>query len=322
MDALLASIEKKRKQAAAPNGAPAAKKYRSKGDIEREKEEAARLLAKQKLEARALESLGPVAMVQDNAEKAPAPSPSPPPVAERKVIPRHKVIKKLRKMGEPVTLFGETDEERQARMQHLVEHETEHTEGMANDFQKHLASVDSHESRERTQKEVQQETAADAELPEDSVEYFILLWFRKLLKEWELFLMDRPDHEKNTAQGRAATATLQQTRQHVAPLFNSLLKRNLLPDILEQLHDIVQYMKAREYVKANSSYLQLAIGNAAWPMGVTMVGIHERCREKINSSKVAHVLNDETQRRYIQGVKRLMTFCQQKYPTDPSKSVG
>ena len=38
-----------------------------------------------------------------------------------------------------------------------------------------------------------------------------------------------------------------------------------------------------------------------WPIGVTMVGIHARTgREKIFSKHVAHVLNDETQRKYIQ----------------------
>lgn len=45
----------------------------------------------------------------------------------------------------------------------------------------------------------------------------------------------------------------------------------------------------------------MAIGNAPWPIGVTMVGIHARTgREKISSRYVAHVLNDETQRKYIQ----------------------
>lgn len=31
---------------------------------------------------------------------------------------------------------------------------------------------------------------------------------------------------------------------------------------------------------------------------------------------VAHILNDETQRKYIQSVKRLMTYSQNKYPPD------
>ena len=35
-------------------------------------------------------------------------------------------------------------------------------------------------------------------------------------------------------------------------------------------------------------YLRTAIGNAPWPIGLTMVGIHERTgREKISSSKVS-----------------------------------
>lgn len=34
--------------------------------------------------------------------------------------------------------------------------------------------------------------------------------------------------------------------------------------------------------------VRLSVGNAAWPMGVTMVGIHERAaREKINQSQIA-----------------------------------
>ncbi len=44
-------------------------------------------------------------------------------------------------------------------------------------------------------------------------------------------------------------------------------------------------------------------------------------RENIFSKHVAHVLNDETQRKYIQGLKRLLTKSQQYYPTDPSRSI-
>ena len=54
-------------------------------------------------------------------------------------------------------------------------------------------------------------------------------------------------------------------------------------------------------MKANDIYLQMAIGNAPWPIGVTMVGIHARTgKEKIFAQQIAHVLNDETQRKYIQ----------------------
>ena len=32
-------------------------------------------------------------------------------------------------------------------------------------------------------------------------------------------------------------------------------------------------------------------------------------------------MNDEATRKFIQALKRLMTFCQRRYPTDPSRCV-
>jgi len=131
----------------------------------------------------------------------------------------------------------------------------------------------------------------------------ILLLFRRLLKDWEHELNERTDIVKRTAQGKVATATYKQTLRNIRPLFKLLQKKSLALDILRPLEEICRWLKAREYVKANDSYLRMAIGNAPWPMGVTMVGIHERsAREKIFSNQVAHILNDETQRKYIQGV--------------------
>ncbi|VDM53550.1 unnamed protein product [Angiostrongylus costaricensis] len=49
-------------------------------------------------------------------------------------------------------------------------------------------------------------------------------------------------------------------------------------------------------------------------------GIHQRPGSaKAYVSNIAHVLNDETQRKYIQAFKRLMTRMQEYFPTDPSK---
>uniref|UniRef100_A0A1B0DEH6 Pre-mRNA-splicing factor 18 n=1 Tax=Phlebotomus papatasi TaxID=29031 RepID=A0A1B0DEH6_PHLPP len=106
------------------------------------------------------------------------------------------------------------------------------------------------------------------------------------------------------------------------PLFRKLKNKTLPEDILDSLTDIARAVLERNYIAASDAYLQMAIGNAPWPIGVTMVGIHARTgREKIFSKNVAHVLNDETQRKYIQGLKRLMTKCQEFFPTDPSRCV-
>lgn len=73
------------------------------------------------------------------------------------------------------------------------------------------------------------------------------------------------------------------------------------PDILARLVDVCKHLLVRDYIAANEAYMEMAIGNAPWPIGVTMVGIHARKgREKINDKNVAHVLNDEAQRKYIQ----------------------
>ncbi|KAN0064988.1 hypothetical protein ACQY0O_002046 [Thecaphora frezii] len=145
-----------------------------------------------------------------------------------------------------------------------------------------------------------------------------------LLQEWAEWLAARPDEVKQTTQGKRAAATQVQASEYLKPLFKQLRKRSLAPDVLMRIAEIVHYVQKREYQNANDSYLQLSIGNAPWPIGVTMVGIHERSgREKIFSSNVAHVLNDEVSRKYIQSLKRLMTFAQTKYPPkDVSMLMG
>ena len=84
-------------------------------------------------------------------------------------------------------------------------------------------------------------------------------------------------------------------------LFTHTHIQSIAADILTFLSDMCGNLLEREYVKANDIYLQMAIGNAPWPIGVMMVGIHARTgREKIFAQQIAHVLNDETQRKYIQ----------------------
>lgn len=169
-----------------------------------------------------------------------------------------------------------------------------------------------------------------------------------LLEDWEAQLAARPLDVKMSTAGKTASAIQVQSADYLKPLFKSLRKRELPPDVLMRIAEIVHFMQKREYRNANDSYLQLSIGNAPWPIGVTMVGIHERSgREKIFASNVAHgefpcavdvglddgcaqltpcthtVLNDETSRKYIQSLKRLMTFAQTQYPpSDISMLMG
>jgi pre-mRNA-splicing factor 18 len=100
-------------------------------------------------------------------------------------------------------------------------------------------------------------------------------------------------------------------------MFRWVKLRALSPDVRRSLLEVVKCCIRRDYLAAVNNYIKLAISNSPWPIGVTMVGIHERsAREKIFTNSVAHIMNDETTRKYLQYVKRLITFCQRKYPTE------
>ena len=148
-------------------------------------------------------------------------------------------------------------------------------------------------------------------------------FFKSLLKQWEDDLAHRPDSIKQTAAGRNETKTYKQCKDYIRPLFKMCKSRRLEPGMMTHILNIVNYCEQGEFVKANDAYIDVAIGRAAWPIGVTMVGIHARSgREKIGSSNIAHAMNNELQRKYLTSVKRLMSYCQKKRAdVDPSKKV-
>ncbi|VDL86897.1 unnamed protein product [Schistocephalus solidus] len=139
----------------------------------------------------------------------------------------------------------------------------------------------------------------DEQKAREEVSNHVLRYLKFLLSLWGTTLNERSKEEKLTFQGKIASATYNQTLEYIKPLFKRLK------------------------TKANDAFLELAIGNAPWPLGVTSHGIHSRtAQEKIHAKNVAHVLNDETQRKFIQAIKRLMTKAQIYFPADPSRCVN
>ncbi|XP_054450018.1 pre-mRNA-splicing factor 18 isoform X3 [Pteronotus mesoamericanus] len=221
-------------------------------------------------------------------------------LAEEKLpmtLSRQEVIRRLRERGEPIRLFGETDYDAFQRLRKIEILTPEVNKGLRNDLKAALDKIDQQYLNELVggQEPGEEDTQNDLKV-----------------------------HEENTTieELEALGESLGKGDDHKDMDIITKFLKNLPADIKESITDIIKFMLQREYVKANDAYLQMAIGNAPWPIGVTMVGIHARTgREKIFSKHVAHVLNDETQRKYIQGLKRLMTICQKHFPTDPSKCV-
>ncbi|CAK9151078.1 unnamed protein product [Ilex paraguariensis] len=288
---------------------------------------------------------------------------SKPLTAEQKIdelnLPKQEVIRRLRFLKQPVTLFGEDDEARLDRLKYVLKaglfelDDSDMTEGQTNDFLRDIVELKKRQKtgilsdRKRKTTEDGEDKdggGGDEDLSGDGAssgvdhdkdlkrmkanfedlcdEDKILVFFKKLLTEWNQELDEMTDAEKRTAKGKSMVATFKQCARYLNPLFKFCRKKVLPDDIRQALLLVVECCMKRDYLAAMDHYIRMAIGNAPWPIGVTMVGIHERsAREKIYTNSVAHVMNDETTRKYLQSVKRLMTFCQRRYPTMPSKAV-
>ncbi|XP_051725530.1 pre-mRNA-splicing factor 18 isoform X3 [Ctenopharyngodon idella] len=346
MDIIKAEIARKRKLIQEKELIDDSKKYFKRADLARKEEEEYYRRCGYKVS-----NEQPVRQLDKTEDEEP-PSTSANPALELELteeklpmtLSRQEVIRRLRERGEPIRLFGESDYDAFQRLRKIEILAPEVNKGLRNDLKAAMDKIDQQYLNEivggtegsevDTQHDlkVHEENTTIEELEAlgaslgtgDDVRDMDIInkVLRFLLGVWAKDLNSREDHVKRSVQGKLASATQKQTESYLEPLFRKLRKKNLPADIKESITDIIKFLLEREYVKANDAYLQMAIGNAPWPIGVTMVGIHARTgREKIFSKHVAHVLNDETQRKYIQGLKRLMTICQKHFPTDPSKCV-
>ncbi|XP_053113630.1 pre-mRNA-splicing factor 18 isoform X1 [Hemicordylus capensis] len=357
MDVLKAEIERKRKLMEEKELVGGNKKYFKRSELAKKEEEAyfercgykpvnekppGEVQQEEEEEEKTITSSNPVLELELAEEKLPM------------TLSRQEVIRRLRERGEPIRLFGETDYDAFQRLRKIEILAPEVNKGLRNDLKAALDKIDQQYLNEIVggQEQGEDDTQNDLKVHEENTTieelevlkcYFtsimalgeslgqgddhkdmdiITKFLKFLLGVWAKELNAREDYVKRGVQGKLNSATQKQTESYLRPLFRKLRKRTIPADIKESITDIIKFMLQREYVKANDAYLQMAIGNAPWPIGVTMVGIHARTgREKIFSKHVAHVLNDETQRKYIQGLKRLMTICQKHFPTDPSKCV-
>ncbi|OAD54631.1 Pre-mRNA-splicing factor 18, partial [Eufriesea mexicana] len=264
--------------------------------------------------------------------------------SEHLTLPRHEVVRRLRERSEPILLFGESEIEAFKRLRRCEILEPDVNKGFRNDFQEAMEQVDQAYLNEilASSKPQDRDGKGDVNVPDEGVTYedlqkmsvklnkgdrdfdlnVITQFIQFLVQMWGNQLNSRSTAEKMSTRGKMASATYAQTREYLKPLLRKLKNKSLPEDITDSLTDIVKHLLERNYILASDAYLQMAIGNSPWPIGVTMVGIHARTgREKIFSKNVAHVMNDETQRKYIQALKRLMTKCQEYYPTDPSRCV-
>jgi len=261
---------------------------------------------------------------------------------------REETKARLRELGEPATLFGEGDAERLARLR-LCELGTDQdvlASGSTNvmqllNRQAQSGTLERDEEDEMSmalvvasklgiqvdsgKADMESSTVAagaDGGPDEDMEVQVVLAWIRETLREWEAVLLARAKEEHNSAAFKSEKAQFRQSKQYLRPLRRALREGEINRSIVCGLAHIADCCRKREYKSAKESYMKLAIGDSAWPMGVTFVTFHDRPnRHTIGEQTVAHILDDETTRKYIQMIKRLLTFAETRWPVEPSRAA-
>ncbi|KAA8651378.1 hypothetical protein EYZ11_008337 [Aspergillus tanneri] len=232
-------------------------------------------------------------------------------------IPDEELVEKLRELDEPTRLFGETHRGRLRRYHRLLQRSVTPQPKLSDGpIPTTLEPVP----------EVEMKISTTVPKDMDGRKYLfrqLASYFNMVLSEWELALAKRDVTVKQSLQGRQAYNAMVQSRDNLKPLFRKFEKVNLDDVVLEHIVEIVHEAQLRRYVDANDAYLRLSIGKAAWPIGVTMVGIHERsAREKLHQGdQQAHILSDESTRKYLQSIKRCLSFAQTRWPPDDQLQI-
>ena len=148
-------------------------------------------------------------------------------------------------------------------------------------------------------------------------------WINIVLEDWEQYIKENINNKR--IKSNVVSKELEkykQCSQNIKPLLALLQERKLNQVILDKLFKVMVFAENKDLLNANDRYIDLSIGNAAWPMGLTMVGIHQRTgKSSVAPSQVAYILNDEITKKYLQSIRRILSFLQIRYNITPSQSV-
>lgn len=210
-------------------------------------------------------------------------------------LSRSEVIRKLRERGEPILLFGENERDSCRRLRLLEISAPEVNLGYRNDFQQAMEAVDQAYLQEilidnpvdpNKDKNKNEDIDLDSSVTYESLQEkaitlgkgnkshdieVCLTLLKFLLWKWNEQVNSVSANEKMKTKTKIARATFTQTRLYLKPLLKKLKSNKIPDDIFDSLTEIIKHLLKRNYIAASDSYLTMAIGNAPWPIGVTMV---------------------------------------------------
>jgi pre-mRNA-splicing factor 18 len=170
-------------------------------------------------------------------------------VGEVETMTEEEAIAKLREMGQPAKLFGESAQGRIKRCKRVAAARE--------------AAIDPLDSAVPGLSEEEMKVdLANVKKDPELVYRQLDAWFRLVMREWKKALDERPQAVKESFQGRKAADAMKQAEEYMKPLFRHFKQRDLKANVFEKVCEIVVEAQARRYVRANDVYLKLSIGNA------------------------------------------------------------
>lgn len=201
--------------------------------------------------------------------------------------------KALIELNEPIVLFGESHQDSLERLENI----RAVRERASNSNEAIIATA------YRTDNKLEMVPLDKLQISMPAKPGQLISFIRGYLDKWKAYQKEEGEERRyNTA------------RQHLARLIMRLQANNLPEDVLKNLTLLGRACLKGDFSAANLSYLNISIGNAAWPVGLTYTGVHERAQRERKSHEVntAHVLDDESTRQWLQSLKRLMTFIEKQ----------
>jgi pre-mRNA-splicing factor 18 len=162
------------------------------------------------------------------------------------------LVGKLRELGEPTKLFGESHSQRLKRYRTLTSTAPTLTDGPIPTYLELVPEAGM---------KIPVKPPKDAEGKKFLFRQ-LASYFNMVLKEWEFAMARRSDEVKTSYSGKAALNAMIQARENLRPFFKKLEKGDLEDDILAPVVEIVHAAQERRYVDANDGYLRLSIGKA------------------------------------------------------------
>jgi len=283
MNFLKAEIERKRKQLQEKQVVGPDKKYFKRGDLlQKEKEE---YFKRHQPKEEDVKNLVEISEAKSKHKEELLGKPADVQMDDIPTLPRVEVIRRLRDRLEPILLFGESELDSQKRLRALEINEPDKIEGIKNDFKEAMDRVEkvideevaAHGSKDRSEHDLYETSITYEDLLEmmpkahkgdsDSDVKIVSEFIRFMMTKWAGNLSERSEGEKSSVMGKRETTIYTQTRAYLKPLLRLLKKQTVTDDVLDSLVKMVVLCLQREYIFSHEAYMEMAVGNAPWPIG-------------------------------------------------------